>query len=189
MAYQTYITEAIVCGTFDHLTSDRTYLLFTREAGMLYASAKSVREERSKHRFSLQEFSRARITLVRGKTGWRITGTEPLCNFYTTLTSRDARTSVRDTIRLMRRVIKGEEPHVEIYDEILIGLTAMQKEGGVYGVLTALRMLYLLGYVPREDDILPFITGSYERAYRTITTDNIQVLNSHITRALEESHL
>ena len=56
MAYVTYTTLALVCGTFDQKTSDRSYMLFTREAGMLFASARSVREERSKQRYASTRF-------------------------------------------------------------------------------------------------------------------------------------
>lgn len=56
MAYETYTTEALVCGTFNRNTADRSYLLFTREAGMLYADARSVREERSRQRYALRTF-------------------------------------------------------------------------------------------------------------------------------------
>ena len=45
MSYQTYITEALIVGSFDSNTADKSYLLFTKSAGMLYASARSVREE------------------------------------------------------------------------------------------------------------------------------------------------
>lgn len=49
---------------------------------MLYASAKSVREERSKQRYALQEFSHARVTLVRGRSGWKVTGAEAIADLY-----------------------------------------------------------------------------------------------------------
>ena len=88
MAYQTYITEAIVCGSYDSNTSDRSFLLFAREAGMIYAHAKSVREERSKQRYALQVCSHVRVTLIRGKSGWKIAGVEPQQNLYALATTR-----------------------------------------------------------------------------------------------------
>ena len=88
MAYQTYITEALVCGSIDNHSADRSFLLFTREAGMVYAHAKSVREERSKQRYALQVCSHIRATLIRGKSDWKIAGVDPLQNFYAQTTTR-----------------------------------------------------------------------------------------------------
>ena len=72
MAYATYTTQALVCGTFDRNTADRSYRLFTREFGMVWADARSVRLEKSKQRSALTDFSVVRISLVRGKAGWKI---------------------------------------------------------------------------------------------------------------------
>ena len=108
MAYQTYITDALVCGSMVHNTSDRSYLLFAREAGMVWALAKSVREERSKQRYALQEFSHIRATLIRGKNTWRVAGVEPHDNFYFKAANRDARNFIRSVVLLLRRVMHGE---------------------------------------------------------------------------------
>lgn len=190
MSYKTYITDAVVCGAFDHLTSDRSYLLFTREAGMLFASAKSVREERSKHRYALQEFSRARITLVRGKAGWRITGTEPLGNFYTTLTSRDARATLRNSLRLLRRVVQGETPHPALFDDIITGLSLLtQSEGKTLEVLLSLRILHALGYVADTEELSVCIEKPFVEAHAELDPARIPTLETHIARALTESHL
>ena len=119
MTYQTYITEAVVCGSFDSNTADRSYLLFTKEAGMVYANARSVREERSKQRYALQECSHIRVTLIRGKSGWKIAGVEPIQNLYSVTESREARTLLRNTLRLLRRVIHGETVYGNVFDDVI----------------------------------------------------------------------
>lgn len=116
MSYATYTTEALVCGAFDRNTADRTYLLYTREAGMLYADAKSVREERSKQRYALQEFSHIRVSLVKGKRAWKIGSVEVIENDYRRATSREARGSVVLMYRTLRRFIHGEEASAELFD-------------------------------------------------------------------------
>ena len=125
MAYQTYITEAIVCGSFDNQTSDRLFQLFTREGGMVYAHAQSVREERSKHRYALQVCAHARVTLVHGKRGWRVTGAEPLHNFYFLTQTREARAFVRNILLLLRRVVQGETAHEKIFDDVVYACTQL----------------------------------------------------------------
>lgn len=148
MAYQTYITEALVCGATPHNTSDKVFRLFTREAGMVYAHARSVREEKSKHRYALQPFSHARVTLVRGKSGWKVTGTEPLQNFYSSTESREERAFWRNTALFLRRVMQGETVYREVFDDVLtagrhIDGEALQR----LEYVLFLRILHTLGYV------------------------------------------
>lgn len=161
MAYQTYITEAVVCGVRESNTSDRVYLLFTRDAGMVFAHAKSVREEKSKHRYALQSFSRIRVTLVRGKAGWRITGTEPLENFYNNATSRESRAFYRRVVLFVRRVMQGETVHHTIFDDVVTVFTGLDK----YNLKTteqvlALRILHTLGYVAPKPEYQELLRNS-----------------------------
>lgn len=151
MSYPTYITEALVCGSFDSKTSDKSFLLFTKEAGMLYAHAKSVREERSKQRYALQVCSHIRATLIRGKSGWKIAGVEPMQNLYAITESREARAFLRNIILLLRRVIHGETVYTEIFDDVISACM----QAGKYShtkleSVLSLRLLHALGYVAPE---------------------------------------
>src|SRR6056297_1890561 len=94
MAYVTYTTDALVCGTFDRNTADRSYRLFTRELGMLYADARSARKENSKQRQALQDFSLIRVSLVKGKGGWKIGSVTEVKNYYACAINQAARGSV-----------------------------------------------------------------------------------------------
>jgi len=191
MAYQTYITEALVCGSRASHTSDRSYLLFARDAGMLYATARSVREERSKQRFALQEFSHIRVTLIHGKSGWRIAGVEPIQNLYTPQTSREARAFLRNIVRLLRRVMHGETPHEMMFDDVLQTLMtpSMVNYQNVECILS-LRILSALGYVATQPQFSKFL----EAPSVTVVVDMLDestyaVCSRVIEEALAESHL
>ncbi len=191
MSYKTYITDALVCGARTSNTSDKSFLLFTREAGMLYASAKSVREERSKHRYALQEFSIIRATLVHGKAGWRVTGAEALMNVYAIQSSREARALVRNVIRLLRRLIHGEVPHELLYDEVITILRKehSENEAAVEEVLT-LRVLNMLGYIaPTEDIESLFSPSDIHLLAKQLDPKMAHVREAIIKKALHESHL
>jgi DNA repair protein RecO len=191
MAYKTYITEALVCGSRVNNTSDKSYLLFTREAGMLYASAKSVREERSKQRYSLQEFSYIRVTLVHGKSGWRVTGAEPKTNIYANQSTRQARALVRNIIRLLRRLIQGESPHPSLFDEAKETLlrTHSGNEEGIEKVLT-LRILHSLGYIAPILSLQHIFTeSSIDTIVATLNPKIEDECQKVIEHALQESHL
>jgi recombinational DNA repair protein (RecF pathway) len=154
MSYKTYITEALICGSSASNTSDKSFLLFTREAGMLYATAKSVREERSKQRYALQEFSYVRSTLVHGKSGWRLTGAEPLTNAYTIQTRREARALIRNTVRLLRRLVQGEIPHERIFDDVKKVLTYCHTDDeALLEEILTLRTLNALGYTAPHNNL------------------------------------
>jgi recombinational DNA repair protein (RecF pathway) len=150
MAYATYTTEVIVCGTFAKNTADASYLLFTREAGMLYAEAKSVREERSRQRYALQDFSRARVSLVKGKAGWRVGSIQSEINYYQQAPHKLARGYVVSLVRLLRRFLKGEEANPELFDLVKAGLELFITRDDVdvqVSEIIQLRILAMLGYV------------------------------------------
>ena len=151
MSYQTYITPAIVLGSYDSSTADKSYRLFTERAGMLYASARSVREERSRQRYALQDFSHIMVTLVRGKTGWRIGSVEAKENFFMQATNRATRGSVVKLAKVMRRYVHGEESHPELYAEfasaVRLVLNPDLSERDAFELCLIVRLLTHLGYV------------------------------------------
>jgi len=189
--YQTYITEALVCGSYDSNTADRSFLLFTKEAGMIYAHAKSVREERSKQRYALQECSHIRATLVRGKTGWKIAGVEPIQNLYAKAESREARTLIRNSIRLLRRVIQGETVHSDIFSDVIEVCAQAEKYSHTHleGIL-GLRILHSLGYIAPNGLYEKFLHGpiSFESISQISETEE-KVCKEAIEHALVQSQL
>lgn len=150
MAYTTYTTEALVCGTWNRNTADKSYLLFTKAAGMLYAEARSVREEKSKQRYALQDFSYVRVSLVRGKQQWRIGSVEALANHYHQAADKAARGSVVKLYRTLRRFYSGEEPAPELFELLVRGLEVIRQSvehRADVELVLELQLLHALGYV------------------------------------------
>lgn len=192
MAYQTYTTKALVCGVFNRNTADRSYLLFTREAGMLYADAKSVREERSRQRYALQDFSLVRVSLVKGKRTWKIGSIEALKSYYHLAVDKAARGSITSLFRLLRRFLKGEEASHTLFDYVIVGLDELineQPEREFMEMVVQVRVLAWLGYVdgkalpPGLADLMPSeITGHYSPALH-------KTISQLYTQAVSVSHL
>ncbi len=155
MSYHTYITEALVCGSKLSMTSDKSYLLYTRRMGMLWATARSVRLEKSKQRYALQEFSLIRVSLVKGKGGWRIGSVDALGNPFLEASTRSQRAGVHAVLKLLRRLVHGEEACHVVYDEVLRALTRLSGSApGDLSVLQdvfALRLLHMLGYIAPDE--------------------------------------
>ena len=155
MAYRTYTTEAIVCGSRDSYTSDRSFLLFTDRGGMLWASARSVREERSRQRYALQPFSLIRVSLVKGRSGWRVGSVSAASNAYQEVGSKDQRGAVTRVLRLLRQYVHGEEPHEKIFQDTTAVLKQIRVtyEAQLNNLTEGfyLRLLHHLGYVPPNE--------------------------------------
>lgn len=164
MAYATYTTRAIVCGTKDSYTSDRSYLLLTERAGMLWASARSVREEKSRQRYALQGFSLIRVSLVRGKTGWRIGSVAAEDNFYHRAPSRAERGLVTRIVKRNRQFVRGEEPQPALFADTLVALGAVVErpveDGRAILQTYELRLLYHLGYIAPKPAFHSYLDSS-----------------------------
>ena len=192
MAYLTYTTETIVCGTFNRNTADRSYLLFTREAGMLYAEARSVREERSRQRMSLQDFSYVRVSLVKGKSSWKIGSIEPRENFFMNAGDKAARGSVVASTKFLRRFYGGEEPLPLLFDYVKDALTLLAQDIAQRELLEKIiqsRILFELGYV--DVKVLPPIVLSDIATLKTatLTPEILAPLTPIIDKAVSLSHL
>jgi recombinational DNA repair protein (RecF pathway) len=191
VAYPTYITEALVCGSTNSLGADRYFTLLTREAGMVQAYAKSVREERSKQRYALQDCSRIRVTLVRGKSGWRIAGTEPVKNYYACAETRQARAALRNLIMLVRRLMHGESVQQRIFDDFVYACEMLSShDARMLERVTTLRILHALGYVPPHEAYNQLLDDAFPTdLLSTCTTATVRACDQAVHTALHESQL
>lgn len=192
MAYSTYTTEAIVCGTRDRNTTDRSFLLFTQSGGMLYAEARAVRRESSKQRSALQDFTRVRISLIRGKAGWRVGSVEALENYYTSAVDREARGSVVALIKMLRRFAKGEEAMTEVYEfmkSALVLVVQAQKERTFLDAYIQVHFLAYLGYVALGTLPAPLQCEDIEAVASLASKDYEALLRIQLESAVNHSHL
>lgn len=159
---------------------------------MLYAAAKSVREERSKQRSSLQDFSRIRVSLVKGKSGWRVGSVEVEQNDFSTAVNREIRGSVATVYRLLRRFIRGEEASPELYDfvtEALDTLLLPAQNRRTLELFVQLRILAMLGYVDEEKIPALLFTVSLEEILVMKDEKIIKIMETLVEKASDSSHL
>lgn len=190
MAYATYTTEAVVCGSRDSNTSDKSYLLFTESAGMLWATARSVREERSKQRQALQDFGFIRVSLVKGKSGWRTGSVEGLGNAFLAADTQAARVGVTQVVRLLRRLVHGEELQKAIYNDTKYILQTIsqieQDQVAVFVDGYTLRLMHNLGYVAKHPDYEVILSDD---SWHKNLTSLPAAAHKAIHEGLEVSHL
>lgn len=192
MSYNIYTTDALVCGSFEQNTADKSFLLFTKEAGMLFATAKSVRAEASRQRYALQDFSQIRVSLIKGKRDWRIGSVETTKNDFMLATNRETRASVVAIYKLIRRLVRGEEVSLELYDFLLEAFNHIHQNSNnrsTADLFIKLRVLSILGYV--DDLSLP--AEVKKAVLADLSLDWSEKLSKKIekivTDALEISHL
>ncbi|MCA9365916.1 recombination protein O N-terminal domain-containing protein [Candidatus Kaiserbacteria bacterium] len=193
MSYAIYTTKAIVCGSKDSKTADRSYLLFTKDAGMIYATARSVREERSKQRHSLQDFAQIKVSLVQGKSGWRIGSVEQYKNPYYEASERVNRITVVRIVRTLRRFIHGGDENMLVFQDawqVLKSATEIKTTelDKLYTIFTA-RLLHQLGYLPITPAIQEAFVVDFNEAIKNADDKLCESLAGHIKIAENSSHL
>jgi len=115
--YTKHHTEGIVLRSFDSGESDRGYYIFTRNLGLVFARAQSVRELKSKMRFSLQELSHGNFSLVRARGTWKITNSSSVSNIYYLLANNPKKLAMFSRVFvIVRRLVRGEEKNENLYN-------------------------------------------------------------------------
>jgi DNA repair protein RecO len=167
--HKIYITEGIVLGKRGLGEANSAVSLLTAELGLVRASARSARYERSKLRYGLEPLTHGRFALVRGKFEWKLTGVvDPQKLFATEAVSTGklalpGRQAVGRVTRLMLRLIQGEEPVPLLYKTVSEGFEVLanaQSKGDAEAIecVLVLRILAQLGYLPERPELAPFIS-------------------------------
>lgn len=147
MAHAVHTTHALVLGSADVQDADRLFWLLTEDLGLLFASAKSVREETSKLRYALQDLSQPRVSLVRGRGLWRLTGAEE--NGAEKLNLAASKVFGR-IAALIRRVMPTDEDNPEVFAVVSNARKALAwPKADIQTIerITVARVLYQLGYL------------------------------------------
>ncbi len=179
--------------------------IFTRDFGLIVATAQGIRFEKSKLRYHTQEYSFGTFSLVRGKEYWRLTSaaqsvSESGVEGDTMKINTGARYNTYELIArlalLLRRLLHGEEAHPELFDCIrscvqFIERTEISEEQlKTLESVTVLRMLALLGYIGKDPLINQEIKeGNFSIQLLETYKEKRMLLNQHINKALRESHL
>ena len=78
MSHEKYTTEAFVLREYEQGEHDIVYKIWTREFGIIFAVAKSIRKINAKLRPIIKKNDLLIVTLVKGRDVWRLVGGEEL---------------------------------------------------------------------------------------------------------------
>lgn len=157
MSYTKHHTMGFVLQAFNIGEANRAYHILTRDLGLIHAKAQSVRELRSKLRFGLQELVFADMSFVRAKDTWRVTHARTTYSLLDAVVAdREKVALIRRTLKLLRRLLQGEEKDTVLYDIVsqaftFLGTTSFSHDNLLnFEVLTVLRILHHLGYLGED---------------------------------------
>lgn len=189
--YQKYHTEALVLGTYEIGEADRSIVFFTKDFGLVRAKATSVRSEKSKMRYALQNYSIANISLVKGKRGWRAAGASAL---------RIARGDVHGIAtfarisELVMRLVQGEEENSYLYAALSEAHEALVREKveafATIEIVCVARVLFALGYISSEALETALFTHTAYTGEHLLEAETMKdKLLSSINKAIAETQL
>lgn len=189
-----YHTEGIILGSKNFGECGRFYSIFTRDLGMVYASAQGVRKVSSKLRFILQDFSYIKLDLVQGKDFWRITSAGKT-NMLEQLVKNSGTFEVFFNIaKLLKRLLAGVERNEVLFVDLINNLSILEKiekreDLRNIEAIIVLRILNNLGYIGGNEILQNLIKSPFEEnLIFEFSKSRSQVLNQ-INKALKETHL
>lgn len=161
MAHEVHTTPAYILLSRDLGEASKILTLFSRDYGIIRGVAQGVRFNKSKLRYSLSEFSRPRISLVRGREYWRIVGAVPSDPPCVTPFHGEAFKLYVRVLSLLRQLAPLEEENTELFEEVEIAFRHLQtltrtEELENFEVVLILRVLKNLGYLGETPDISRF---------------------------------
>lgn len=189
--YQKYQTEALVLSSREQGENDRVYALYTREFGLVWARASAVRKEKSRMRYALQNLSHAKVSLVRGKRGWRAAGAAALKNAGGDPKGVAAFARIAE---LVSRLVQGEEANPYLFAALAEGHTALLQDKcdafATIEIVCVARVLYALGYISTEALSTALFTHTAYTGEHLLEAETMRdKLLSSINRAIAETHL
>jgi DNA repair protein RecO len=196
MSYHIYTTKGIVLAGTPIGESSRYVYVLTKSLGLIGAHAQGVRELRSKLSFSIDLFSYAEFSFVRGKDVWRVTSVNfPQSHQALFFDGDNLRTFAR-MASLVRRLVVGETRQEALFDfmlETALFLTDEKlttKELALAEALVALSVLNELGYGGHAPSLNRFtVLASLNKTLLNHFEPYYGDAVKSISRSLRESHL
>ena len=189
-----YHTEGIILGSKSYGEAGKYYYIFTKDLGMIYASAQGVRKMSSKLRFILQDFAYLKIDFVQGKDFWRITSaskTNKLEEVYRNPSTLEVFVNIAS---LLKRLLAGIEPNTALFGDLINSLSILEKTKEKESLrnieaIIVLRILHNLGYIGGEKLLENLIKSPFEENLIYEVSKNRREVLNEINKALKETHL
>ncbi len=194
MSHQIHHTEGFVISGSNYGEANRYLSIFTKDFGLLQASAQGLRKVTSKLRFSLQDFSYSKIDLVQGKEIWRVTNARKITGYEKLSKNSETLKFLANIFRLLKRLCPGEEANTELFNYLTEIYNFLENESlddqtlKNFECVSVLRILNYLGYIGASENT-SFITSPISLAVLSEAGLARRALIEEINKSLNESQL
>jgi recombinational DNA repair protein (RecF pathway) len=189
--YEKYSTDALILDLSERGEADRSFALYTKTFGLVWARAAAVRTERSKMRGALQSCARAHVSLVMGKRGWRLAGA--VAHTSSIGVPEPGLRAFARIAQLVVRLCAGEERNPYLFEALAEAQRALFTEGtdtASIEIVCVARVLYALGYLSDEAlETTIFSHTAYGVSELAEVEEKRDALLSSINRAIVETQL
>jgi DNA repair protein RecO len=187
-------TEGIILSSKNYGEAGKYYFVFTRDLGMLCASAQGVRKISSKLRYILQDFSYVKMDFVRGKDFWRITSASKTNKLGELKKQKEKLAILFNISNLLKRLLAGEEANPALFDDLVHGFSFLEKSEANdhfsnIEVIIVLRILDNLGYLAKHEVLEEMVRSPFEENLVFEASRKRAKILSEINKALGESQL
>ena len=119
MAIEKYTTEAFVLRSYEQGEHDLVYKLWTRDFGIIFAVAKSIRKINAKLRSLVKKNDFLVVTLVKGRDVWRLVGAEELKENSSLIESKTWYLEAKKIIsEAINKFIEEKKTYKKLFDKI-----------------------------------------------------------------------
>jgi recombinational DNA repair protein (RecF pathway) len=191
--YSVYTTAGFVLGSTERGEANKIFSIYTKDFGLVRASAQGVRLEKSKLRYNLDDFAHGYFSLVKGKELWRLTGSERDGESRLPL---EVRRVIARVLNLVRRLVHGEERNQALFDALDVmmrkarGFTETPVDLISFELLSLLRVLHTLGYIGSIEGLNESVfSGDMADETLSIISKKRTEILSYINQAIEKSQL
>lgn len=191
MHYHIYNTPGFVLNALPSGESSQYVFVFTRDLGLVGAKAQNTRHISSKLRYALNFPAKSNVSLVRGKSTWRLVSAVPDKQFYHQFKSEPEKLRVCvQTFSLVKKILAGEEANQDLFD-LLDGFLIFLSENDLSSeqlknleAVMIVRLLRLTGYLPDDPLVRELINDT---DWRPETIANVSENRKGIIKIINES--
>lgn len=187
-------TEGLILGSRGYGETGKYYYIFTRDLGMIYASAQGVRKMSSKLRFILQDYAYVKVDLVQGKDFWRVTSASKTNKLEGLIKNSGVFEVFFNIANLLKRLLAGVEKNEALFADLIKGLAVLEKTKekkdlrNLEAVLV-LRILHNLGYIGGDEVSQDLVRSPFEEDLIFEISKKRNEVLYQINKALKETHL
>ena len=168
--------------------ANKLLVLYTRDFGLIYVGAQSIRNLNAKMKYHVQSYNYIDVDIIRGRDVWRLTGVHQKISSLSFVETPWYPLCVRLS-EIIQRLCKGEESNHELWKEIqgvyeYIGTEFLSE----IEIILVARILHALGYWS-GDEMCVVSDMPYSLESISFTKDHKRTLIRKINQSFVDSQL